>query len=291
MNYLDLFIELTLSEKVIPEWNYTSSIRGIFGRSLKNTFCLQRNIDCNKCSFQDCLYFIIFEKIYQKDKSFHPYILRQVSIDERHNIIKLELKLVGDICEKFPQIIHALLRMQRYSIGIKGERHQIKIKCIYDNQNHIVYEIKEQRINQPDPIKISLEKKSVNKLEIHFITPLRMKYRNKLMREFIWTNFYRSLYERIKFINTYLETDKLNLPPFILHNDVELDKTNLIWQEQYRKSKMQNQKMSFGGLIGKVIISNVDENIYSILKLGEILHSGRQTTFGLGKYKLSILEE
>jgi CRISPR/Cas system endoribonuclease Cas6 (RAMP superfamily) len=42
--------------------------------------------------------------------------------------------------------------------------------------------------------------------------------------------------------------------------------------------------MKFGGLIGSISLQKISKEVYLILKLGEQLHAGKQTTFGLGKY-------
>jgi len=41
-----------------------------------------------------------------------------------------------------------------------------------------------------------------------------------------------------------------------------------------------------GGLVGRAKFKGDFTNIYSYLKLAEIIHAGKGTVFGLGKYKI-----
>jgi CRISPR/Cas system endoribonuclease Cas6 (RAMP superfamily) len=41
-----------------------------------------------------------------------------------------------------------------------------------------------------------------------------------------------------------------------------------------------------GGVLGEIVLSGVDKNTYDLLKLGETIGVGKQTVFGLGKYKM-----
>jgi CRISPR/Cas system endoribonuclease Cas6 (RAMP superfamily) len=38
--------------------------------------------------------------------------------------------------------------------------------------------------------------------------------------------------------------------------------------------------------MGDIVLSNVDKTTYDLLKIGEITGVGKQTTFGLGSYKM-----
>jgi CRISPR/Cas system endoribonuclease Cas6 (RAMP superfamily) len=44
--------------------------------------------------------------------------------------------------------------------------------------------------------------------------------------------------------------------------------------------------MNMGGLMGEMIIMNVDKKVYSLLKLAEVIGVGKATVFGLGKIKI-----
>jgi CRISPR/Cas system endoribonuclease Cas6 (RAMP superfamily) len=46
--------------------------------------------------------------------------------------------------------------------------------------------------------------------------------------------------------------------------------------------------MKFGGLIGSITYEGKFDKFLPLLKLGEFIHIGKNTTFGLGKYKINV---
>jgi len=44
--------------------------------------------------------------------------------------------------------------------------------------------------------------------------------------------------------------------------------------------------MQMGGIMGYIAYINLDNQSYQLLKLGEIIGIGKQTTFGLGEIKI-----
>jgi len=60
------------------------------------------------------------------------------------------------------------------------------------------------------------------------------------------------------------------------------------WDDWDRFSGRQKKWMKFGGLTGDVSYSGDLQPFMEILKLGEWIHIGGKTSFGLGKYNLEI---
>ncbi len=72
-------------------------------------------------------------------------------------------------------------------------------------------------------------------------------------------------------------------------NSEELPRTKssrFLWKESTRYSTRQRTTMQMGGLMGDVKLSGVTGMQYSMLKAGEILQVGKNTSMGLGKYKI-----
>ncbi|HDZ02552.1 MAG TPA: CRISPR system precrRNA processing endoribonuclease RAMP protein Cas6 [Nitrospirae bacterium] len=60
---------------------------------------------------------------------------------------------------------------------------------------------------------------------------------------------------------------------------------NLKWYDWERYSARQETKMKMGGFVGEITFEGDIEPFMPILKAGEVLHVGKGTGFGLGKYK------
>lgn len=53
-----------------------------------------------------------------------------------------------------------------------------------------------------------------------------------------------------------------------------------------RYSSTQNQKMPLRGIKGEMLLSGIPEKLLPILLAGEILHIGKNTSFGFGRYHI-----
>jgi len=67
--------------------------------------------------------------------------------------------------------------------------------------------------------------------------------------------------------------------------------SNLQWQdlERYTRTNKEGAKkevMKYGGFIGDVKFEGNLEPFLHIISLGEVLHAGKYSTFGLGKYEI-----
>lgn len=58
------------------------------------------------------------------------------------------------------------------------------------------------------------------------------------------------------------------------------------WIELKRFSNKQKKLLAMGGIVGKITIKNPSDKLIKILVAGEVLQIGKNTSFGLGQYKL-----
>lgn len=128
-------------------------------------------------------------------------------------------------------------------------------------------------------------------LTLDFVTPVRIKYRrdsvvdlhfyilitNLLRRLFLLNYFHAEEYEpgwdHRQIIN---EAKKVG----IRHN-------HLRWYDWERYSNRQKTKMKLGGLIGRLVYSGPISSFRPLIDAGELLHVGKGTSFGLGKYVIA----
>ena len=71
-----------------------------------------------------------------------------------------------------------------------------------------------------------------------------------------------------------------------LAKEVETEKSSLRWQDLERYSSRQKAKMKLGGLIGMIPFKGELAPFMPYLILGQHVHAGQGTTFGLGKYEI-----
>lgn len=280
--FFKLFVTIGLDCDAAPEQSLHSAMRGVFGRVLKGTFCIQKGIECSACAMQNCLYRSIFEPAPSGFENFKPYIIRHLRSTQGY--IDVEYVFFGEITRYSSSILHCILKMQDFPLLIKGERHPIRILRILDSQKHMLYSVDKDKMASPQIMAARFCPDTVDTLKLQFITPLRMKHEGKLMREFVWEAFYRGLYYRVSYLDRVYNASGLTLPQ--IWQDSPVVEADFNWQEMYRRSFRQNQSMSLGGLIGSLDIVSPKPETVALLRLGSILQVGKQCTFGLGKYRI-----
>ncbi len=68
--------------------------------------------------------------------------------------------------------------------------------------------------------------------------------------------------------------------------DIKINNSKIKWDDWERFSGSQKKWMMFGGLTGEVSYTGDLQPFMDVLKMGEWLHIGGKTSFGLGKYEL-----
>ncbi len=277
---IEIWFEVDLAE--IPEYQFHSAFRGLFGRMLKMTCCIQKRLDCSGCPMRMCLYRRIFEEEGKGFERFHPYIVRHVKTEGR--TIVIELTILGSVSECASSILHCIMRMEELPLRIDGASHKMKVISIKDSEGQSLYGAVDGTTMEPAIRKLRFVPMAVDEMTLRFVTPMRMKHEGRLMSRFVWKAFMRSIFYRLQYLNEHYHDPRSGLPA--LWDDEPEIISRFQWQEMFRTSMRQGQKMSLGGLIGTVRILDPKPETAGLLRMGEVIHAGKQTTFGLGKYTI-----
>jgi CRISPR/Cas system endoribonuclease Cas6 (RAMP superfamily) len=68
--------------------------------------------------------------------------------------------------------------------------------------------------------------------------------------------------------------------------EITVQKENLTWFDWERYSNRQETKMKMGGFIGSITFQGNFQTFLPFVLLGEYVHVGKGTSFGLGKYEI-----
>jgi CRISPR-associated endoribonuclease Cas6 len=127
-------------------------------------------------------------------------------------------------------------------------------------------------------------KKHSKVIKLEFQTPLRIKKQNRFaIKEIELLDILLSIHRR------YLDLQGMAYMKKEFDTSYKIVSKHLKYQELIRRSHKQNTKMNLGGLMGEMIISNVNKEVYDLLKIGEVIGVGKSTVFGLGKIKIEEL--
>ncbi|HON06301.1 MAG TPA: CRISPR system precrRNA processing endoribonuclease RAMP protein Cas6 [Candidatus Ratteibacteria bacterium] len=275
-----------------------ATLRGAFGIAFKNSICVNKKIqDCNGCLISNkCIYKQIFNtEVISDEKSQNfpqPFILEppydRQTFYGKNDYLKFGLIIIDKMVDYFPYFVLTFKLMGEKGIGIRKKRSEfdlIKIK----NRTRIVFDGKTQNIKDyRKPVKISIPKIKQNLLTLNFISPTRIKIEGELINGLPFVLFIKSLLRRISLLKKNYSDNK----NFKIDYDALLEKacniqtvsSSLRWYDWQRFSSRQKTTMKLGGFTGQITYSGEIQEFIPYIKLGEIIHIGKNTSFGLGKY-------
>ena len=132
-----------------------------------------------------------------------------------------------------------------------------------------------------------------NLATLHYLTPTRITYNGQLHTAPDFHVIIRNLLRRLS-----------NLAYFHCGGELTLDFKGIIekskgietrdgdvhWHDWERYSARQDTRMKMGGFVGKVDYQGNLAEFVPLLKLGERVHVGKGTAFGLGRYEIGSVE-
>ncbi len=190
---------------------------------------------------------------------------------------QFELTLFGEATQHYA-VCHAAFKYLGSQLGLgyqKGKYKVINTKAI-------------QYITPPVP-------DAINTITLTTPTRIRLKHKNRLCRtppDFAILT--KSLINRVENLYKLYAKRPTDLPSeetlIKLAKHIQIKQHNLKWDDWDRFSGRQKKWMKFGGLVGDITYTGELAPFYELLKLGEWLHIGGKSSFGLGKYTMKTNE-
>jgi hypothetical protein len=291
---------------------YGSAIMGFTGKfsvylkKQTSLCCPLKKISCSECLLSaNCVYFFIFEskKRISKNKSPdspHPFILEPPLLEKKEyragDRFSFSLILIEDGIKWIPYVIYTVMQMGVLGVGfgIKDGLGRFKLNKVLQG-NEIIYEKETNKLVVPENV-LYLEVKEMDRelsrIKIDFITPYRVKFKNSLVTDFDFSVLIRACLRRISSLEeTYTGKEPdIDYKGLIKRSrEISLISQEKEWVEITRFSYRQKKKMKLGGLIGSAHYFGELAEFYPILKYCEVVHVGKQTSFGFGKIRVLVL--
>ena len=300
------------NDVVLPDYK-GSTFRGVFGHIFKDVMCISHSGECGECSFDKvCMFKKIFDspppsnslKLRNYSAVPHPYVIEppldQKNFYKKNEIIKFSLILIGQAISLFPYFAYSFGLAGKEGIGRQKKGKFIITKIINDKDKEVLYYYKNDELkslNNYYSINDFTSKDSYKDerflVNLKFITPTRIMFNEKLVSEPEFHIYVRNALRRISNLNFFHcinDAGKLELElDFNYYIEKSLDissKKSLKWYSLDRYSNRQKTHMKLSGFIGDISFENVPYEYLWIIKLGELIHIGKNTTFGHGKYSL-----
>ncbi len=305
---------------VLPSYK-GSAIRGGFGYAFKRVSCAIKNKECPECLLKEkCVYSYVFEtplpsgtSIMRKYRSVpHPFIIeppqeRRMSY-KAGDEISFKLTLVGKAIDYLPYFIYSFHELGGMGIGKGRGKYELKSvenfdvldrqtgtwKPVYNAETKVLKSFNSINMNVDTDI-TEQNPDDEKQLSINFDTPTRILFNQQLAVDLEFHIFIRQLIRRLSLLSYFHcgqeKSDTAFKQIIAKAQEVKVQKKDLRWFDWERYSTRQNTRIKLGGFVGGITFKGNIEPFMPIIKAGELLHVGKGTSFGLGKYQIRAFDK
>lgn len=227
----------------------------------------------------------------------HPYVIEPPPLGSKDyqpgEVLSFSMVLIGQAIDQLPLVIIAWQRALANGIG----KTRSKAKLVDVSQDtpecpQVIYAAdNSQAIAEPSALSLPTIT-DTGSLRIDIKTPLRIQKQGKILfHDMTGRDFIMSLVRRYYLLEEF-HTEHYQAPDF-----AELAKlaqtigceTHFEWCDWERYSNRQQQKMILGGVLGEIKLTGQLKPFLPILQLGQWIHAGNKTTFGMGLYAIETI--
>jgi len=294
-----------VEEIILPNFK-GSTLRGGFGNAFKRVVCALKKSECHDCLLKEkCIYAYVFETIPPPDTKYmrkypsapHPFIieppLEDKTVYDSNEDMVFRLILIGRAIDYLPYFIYTFDELGK--IGIGRQRGKYKLKEVW-SENERIYDSggSIKKVTEQSSITISFDYDQTDdpdeEILIRFITPTRIVFNGHLTVDLEFHILIRNLLRRIALLSYFHcsgDPGCIDFKRIISEaSKVRMVERNLVWHDLERYSFRKKMRMKLGGFVGSIRFAGNIRPFMPLLKAGEILHVGRATAFGLGKYEI-----
>lgn len=291
-----------------------STLRGGFGATFKETVCVVDHRDCARCLLRSrCAFPYVFDtpvpeeatRLRKYPAAPHPFVflppLEEKTLYQPEEELSFGLTLIGKGADFLPYFIYTFERLgERGGLG-KG-RGRFAVESVTwlspEGQDVLIYDsdsktlrntFRSITVHDLPSLHCAFSSLPLSLCTLHFLTPTRLVYAEALTAAPAFHMLMRTLLRRLSNLAYFHCGAELDLDFRGLISAAERIETvssDLRWYDWERYSARQDARMKLGGVVGKVTYRGDLQPFLPLLRLGEIVHVGKGTSFGLGKYEI-----
>ena len=285
-------------------------LRGALGKAIRQMSCIpQWDRPCSSCLLKgDCAYSYLFETPNTRKSDLlegvshapHPFVLRPPLTSREcfacGESFETEIALIGNALGLLPRIIYALecfggVGPTHGKLALEG------VEAYTGSDWERIYTAGAEALRRlsweipASTIMTNADHCAVDRVELIIRTPARIKSHGSLTDSVNFTMLTKSLLRRIHLLDRWhcggkAELDHLAL--IRLSEEVITEDEQLDWVDWTRHSFRQKADLKMGGLVGSVRFRGPLTAFVPYLRLGEAVHIGKGTAFGLGMYSMTL---
>ncbi len=284
-----------------------STLRGGLARAMRRTACVAHRVrDCRDCPFlHACSYAYLFEtprppwaERYPAMTTVpHPLVLEPPPDSgplEAGAGVGFGVRLFGRAIRAFPFLVVAVRRMAEGGLGASRARFEMVRAVDGGPGGKVLYEGDDLApLAEPTVVEgVPGDQDGATRLALHFETPTRLVGDGALLRKPALEVLVRSLSFRaatLAYFHAGLDWDPTSLEQVASEGSVREVASDITWRPLSRFSTRQERTIPLEGFVGRVTYEgDALRALWPLLRLGEVLHVGKGTVFGLGRYRLVI---
>ena len=319
--------ELSIQAKdpiILPPYK-GSTLRGGFGNAFKKIVCALKEKECSDCILKEkCVYSYVFEtpppngtRVMRKYLSVpHPFVIepppeRKMGYKPGDELT-FGLTLIGKALDYLPYFIYTFDELGNIGIGKGRGKYKLMAvsqkrtdppppagcRAVPSEENGArLYSSETKRLEPfiPNALPIDIAPPDTGQpaaLTLNFFSPTRIYHDDHLTHGLEFQILIRQLLRRISMLAYFhcdIDTAHWDFKGCIDRaKEIATKKTNLKWYVWQRYSARQDRRIDMDGFVGDITYEGDMAPFLSLLKAGEILHVGKATTFGLGRYEMRI---
>lgn len=291
-----------------------SALRGAIGHSLRKIACLPLCRDVDTCILRDrCAYAYLFEtpvpqgaaRLRNMERLPHPFLVEPPPARSepwrKGEELRFHVLLVGRAVDHFPFLVAAVHRLASEGLGsgrlplslagVDEAPEKGRGRNLWPGENDAIERLEAQNFAPPPS---PFREGTVPRLSVRFVTPVRLVADGKVTSELTFRRLARSVIARLSsllYFHCGRELDVDFKGRLDAAGDVRLASANLAVESLARWSNRQQSRLQLDGLTGEVVFEGEPlREWWPFLAAGRIVHAGKGTVFGLGRYEISPSE-
>lgn len=224
----------------------------------------------------------------------HPFVIEPPEEDKTSyapgDELVFTLVLIGKAIESVPYFICAFEQMAEQGLG--SGRARFKVAAVRQGDVPF-YDPTTETITAPaatQTLNLAPTSETATNVTFIFTTPTHIVYQGRVARRPAFHVVFRSLLRRLGLL-AYFHDQPVEINYQGLIKQAEAVKTDSITTgtTQWRRfSTRQNRAIRMDGIMGKATYTGDLKPFLPYLRAGEVLHVGKSTAFGMGKYQLEV---
>ncbi len=309
--WVALDLRLVAREPILLPEHSGSTLRGVFGRGLREVACLAAPPACSSCVHPDsCLYQSIFEsrtppraEVLSRNSHVSPPFAIRSPVGRRlapGDDFAFRLILVGRAASSAAHAIEAFRRMGKAGIGSgRGRFGLAEVRAqAPDGSSRLLYDgsrgIGRASAHAAPAWLAAAGPLDGRAIEVEFETPTELRERGHALASPPFSSLVRAILRRLTTLSHFYcdGPARFDVHPWLdLAAGVEHQGGDLRPTAWSRWSSRQGRWVPMHGIVGRARYSPAPAALLPLLRLGEWLHVGKGATGGLGAIRVRPVGE